>query len=139
MQQSTSPANLEELSALVREVAADWTIMEKLFELIPDGVVVCDHHGIILYASPSWRRILGYEPEELVGRSVADIAQKDTRNYIQERFRALVQDGAELVTFAGDYMRQGGQVTTLDWLASVDEEHVYATARCLEESSVSFT
>lgn len=43
-----------------------------LLEGLPDFVHVLSLKGVFLYAAPSVRRVLGYEPSELVGKSVAD-------------------------------------------------------------------
>jgi PAS domain-containing protein len=43
-----------------------------LLEALPDFVHVLSLKGVFLYAAPSVRRVLGYEPSELVGRSIAD-------------------------------------------------------------------
>jgi PAS domain-containing protein len=44
-----------------------------MLEALPDFVHVLSLKGVFLYAAPSVRRVLGYEPGELVGRSVADL------------------------------------------------------------------
>ncbi|PZD95344.1 hypothetical protein DNH61_12430 [Paenibacillus sambharensis] len=38
-----------------------------------DLIEILDEHGVILYASPSHQRILGYNPDELVGRHVTEL------------------------------------------------------------------
>jgi diguanylate cyclase (GGDEF)-like protein/PAS domain S-box-containing protein len=42
-----------------------------------DLILVTDRRGRIAYASPSARRIVGMEPERLLGRSVADLVHPD--------------------------------------------------------------
>ncbi|KAI6043872.1 PAS domain-containing protein [Pisolithus marmoratus] len=44
-----------------------------LLELLPDFLLVLSLKGSFLYVAPSVRLVLGYEPHELVGRSIADI------------------------------------------------------------------
>jgi len=51
----------------------------KLFELLPDAVVVVDKRGNILLASNAISAILGYEPAELVGQPLSCL--------IPERYR----------------------------------------------------
>lgn len=48
-----------------------------LLELGPDFVHVVSLKGSFLYVAPSVRRVLGYEPEELVGASFADLAHPE--------------------------------------------------------------
>ncbi|UCF40061.1 MAG: PAS domain S-box protein [Gemmatimonadota bacterium] len=47
--------------------------LRSLIENSLDIVTVLDAHATILYASPSTERVLGYDPETLVGRSVFDL------------------------------------------------------------------
>ncbi|KAI6029531.1 PAS domain-containing protein [Pisolithus microcarpus] len=44
-----------------------------LLELLPDFLLVLSLKGSFLYVAPSVRLVLGYEPHELVGRSIADV------------------------------------------------------------------
>lgn len=44
-----------------------------LLEALPDFVHVLSLKGVFLYVAPSVCRVLGYAPEELVGKSIADI------------------------------------------------------------------
>ncbi|KAH7886815.1 hypothetical protein F5I97DRAFT_1057930 [Phlebopus sp. FC_14] len=44
-----------------------------LLEFLPDFLLVLSLKGSFLYVAPSVRLVLGYEPHELVGRSIADV------------------------------------------------------------------
>jgi PAS domain S-box-containing protein len=61
---------------------------EELFKLITehagDMIAVLDPQGNRLYASPSYRRILGYNPEELAGASVLELIHPDDRSLFRE-------------------------------------------------------
>jgi diguanylate cyclase (GGDEF)-like protein/PAS domain S-box-containing protein len=48
-----------------------------LIESSSDGIAVLDASGVIAYAGPSTERLLGYPPEELVGKSVFEILEAD--------------------------------------------------------------
>jgi PAS domain S-box-containing protein len=45
-----------------------------LLEAAPDFIHVLSLKGSFLYVAPSVRRVLGYEPEEMVGKAVSDFA-----------------------------------------------------------------
>lgn len=47
-----------------------------LLETSPDFVLVLSLKGTFLYVSPSVRRVLGYDPEELVGKSITDFCHE---------------------------------------------------------------
>jgi PAS domain S-box-containing protein len=44
-----------------------------LTELAPDFIAVLDLNGVIRYASPSVKRVMGYLPAEVVGRPFLEL------------------------------------------------------------------
>ncbi|KAJ2936496.1 hypothetical protein H1R20_g598, partial [Candolleomyces eurysporus] len=62
---------------LLRTYGGNNPIHMILLELGPDFVHVVSLKGSFLYVAPSVRRVLGYEPEELVGASFADLAHPE--------------------------------------------------------------
>ncbi len=51
----------------------------SLIENALDTITILDREGVIRYQSPSVQRVLGYEPGELVGKSVFDYIHSDDR------------------------------------------------------------
>ncbi|PKO41758.1 MAG: hypothetical protein CVU33_00215 [Betaproteobacteria bacterium HGW-Betaproteobacteria-6] len=45
-------------------------VFEKIFEAVPDGLLVVDAAGLILYVNGALGRLFGYLPDELVGQPV---------------------------------------------------------------------
>lgn len=62
----------------------------NLIENISDVIYEIDNVGIIKYISPSIKKILGFTPEEVIGRSFLDFVGGDTV-HLKERFRLLVE------------------------------------------------
>lgn len=56
---------------------ASETRYRLLIQHSPDLVHLCDQDGVILYASPSAEQVLGYTPEQLVGRQSRDFVHPD--------------------------------------------------------------
>ncbi|HLK32924.1 MAG TPA: PAS domain S-box protein, partial [Terriglobales bacterium] len=52
-----------------------------------DIITVLDAIGIIRYESPSIEHILGYKPEDLVGKNAFDLIHPDDQPYVLEVFR----------------------------------------------------
>lgn len=50
-----------------------------VLENVSDLIVIIDQEGLIRYQSPSVSRVLGYEPDELIGRSGLDYLHPDKR------------------------------------------------------------
>jgi PAS domain S-box-containing protein len=61
----------------------------SLVEITSDWVWETDIHGAFTYASPKVKDLLGYEPEDVMGRSAFDLMTSEdarqTRQYVQER------------------------------------------------------
>ena len=52
---------------------------QSLIEDALDIITVTDRLGIIQYASPANRRVLGYDPEELIGKNAFLLVHPDDR------------------------------------------------------------
>ncbi|HRK56271.1 MAG TPA: sensor domain-containing diguanylate cyclase [Burkholderiaceae bacterium] len=71
--------------------------LRKVFDLLPDAVVMVDKEGIIVLASAAVKTILGYEPHELVGQSLGCLVPQRYRSQHQvwvQQFRESGQSGA---------------------------------------------
>jgi len=67
----------------------------SLIENTSDLIALLDFEGVMHYISPSHKRILGYEPEELEGQRVFDFIHPDDLPELAEKFsRALQQQMA---------------------------------------------
>jgi PAS domain S-box-containing protein len=80
---------------LEESLQASETRFRALIEHSADAVSLLDAGGTILYASPSTERVLGYAPEEFVGRNAFEFIHPDDLGRIQGLFAELVsQPGA---------------------------------------------
>ena len=67
-------------------VSEEWNLsFSMMVESINDGVLVCDLEGNIDYVNPSLAHMLGYEPEEVVGRTVFDFMEKKWADRVAEK------------------------------------------------------
>ena len=62
---------------LYTEVRRNETRFRALVQHTADMISVVDRQGNLIYASPAYERILGYRPDELVGRPIDAIAHSD--------------------------------------------------------------
>jgi diguanylate cyclase (GGDEF)-like protein/PAS domain S-box-containing protein len=66
----------------------------SLIEKSSDMITIVDAEGIIRYESPSAKRILGYEPSEMIGRNVFELAHPDEQADLKASFgRAITNRG----------------------------------------------
>ena len=70
-------------------MAAMFQGFRSLIENSPDAISLIDQGGEILYGSPSTGGILGYRPEELVGRNCLDLTHPADRDDYSRALRRL--------------------------------------------------
>ncbi len=69
--------DISELRAIETRIANNEAWYRSLVQHAPDLILVLRDGGVIHYVSPSARKILGYEPEELVGSQLQEFAPPD--------------------------------------------------------------
>lgn len=79
----------------------------RLFENMQDVYYRTDAHGVVQMVGPGVRRVLGYEPHEIVGRTAeAYYPRPSDRDALKQ---ALAERG-EVADFPGQMVRKDGQV-----------------------------
>jgi PAS domain S-box-containing protein len=63
-----------------------------LVENSSDAVVVLDEHGTVTFVTNSIRRVLGYAPEEFVGKVGFDLVHPDNRDAVLAEFAHLLRN-----------------------------------------------
>ena len=70
---------------------------ERRFRLLAENasdlITSIDPDGMRTYVSPSCRTLLGYEPEELIGRLAVDILHPDDRDRIARHLQSVLEHG----------------------------------------------
>jgi PAS domain S-box-containing protein len=105
-------------------------INQCIFETSQDLILITDRKGTFIRVSPSAMSILGYEPDEMVGRSGAEFLYcedlDNTRNEMRMSRRAgLTQN------FECRYVHKQGRIVTLWWTGvwSPSEQQYFFTGR----------
>jgi PAS domain S-box-containing protein len=83
-----------------------------LIENASDGITVLDVDGLILYEGPSAECLLGYKPEEMVGRHVGDFISQEDVAPLSERIRRAIENPEEVQTLRLHARRRDG--STID-------------------------
>jgi PAS domain S-box-containing protein len=93
-----------------------------------DLLVVVGADGIFRSVSPSWIRVLGHPPDDVIGRSFLEFVHPDDA--------ALTQNGLDtaaatqnLTAFENRYVSNSGETKWLSWNTSVENDLVYAYGR----------
>ena len=89
---------------------------DKILDLLVDTVCVVDAEGRYVYVSASCEDLLGYRPEELIGRNMIELVHPDDR----ERTLAVaaeIMQGQPQTHFENRYVRKDGAVVDIMWSA----------------------
>jgi diguanylate cyclase (GGDEF)-like protein/PAS domain S-box-containing protein len=89
---STIAHDITERKQMQEQLRASEQRFRALIEKSSDAIVLLDMIGMMLYASPSTTRLLGYTPDELVGRSAFELIHPEDAETIAHALAALVQE-----------------------------------------------
>lgn len=86
----------------------------SLIENALDVITILDATGNVLYESPSVFRVLGYQPEELTGRSVFDLMVPTALPYAQAKFEKLLAKPGSTVSWQIPFFHKNGSHVILE-------------------------
>ncbi|MFI5162460.1 MAG: PAS domain S-box protein [Sphingobacteriales bacterium] len=93
--------------------------LEKIMDSSMDMICSVDEQGIILSVSAASETILGYKPEELIGKQLFDfIYREDVAK--TERMAAKVMAGNDMTNNENRYVHKDGSLVPLTWSARWD-------------------
>jgi PAS domain S-box-containing protein len=103
------------------------SLSERIFETSPDLILVVDRTGTFLRVSPSSLAILGYKPDEMVGRSGADFLFPDDLERTRSEMR-LARSGRRVRKFECRYVHKDAHAVPMFWTgvwSEPDEQHYF--------------
>ena len=74
---------------LYRALAHSESRLRLITDSISDMIALVDRSGVFRYASPSYAREVGRDPEELIGLSALDLAYPDDRDALRTGLREV--------------------------------------------------
>ena len=80
-----------------------------------DILAECDLNGRWTYMSPSVESILGYEPEEMLGKLAVDFMMSDDVEISRRDHKAIVEEGENVRQYEDRYVKKDGGVVTISW------------------------
>jgi diguanylate cyclase (GGDEF)-like protein/PAS domain S-box-containing protein len=90
-------------------------------DLLLDAVCAVDVDGRFVFVSAACERILGYTPQELIGRSMIDlVAPADRERTLAAAARIMAGD--QQLYFENRYVRKDGELVTIMWTARWSEK-----------------
>ncbi|MBR0714571.1 PAS domain S-box protein [Bradyrhizobium liaoningense] len=114
---SGSARSLTEARRAERALAQQLEERRQIFDTSQDLIMILDARGYVAQISPSSETILGYRPEEMIGRSGADFIHPDHLERSRDEMRAL-RRGERRVIADTRCIHKDGREVWLSWLGS---------------------
>lgn len=95
-------------------LAASQDKFRSLVEHINDWVWEVDRHGVYTYSSPRVRTLLGYEPEEIVGRTPLDLMSPTESARLRREYGGLIKNRLPLQSIEKICLHKSGQPVLLE-------------------------
>ena len=89
----------------------------RIFETSQDLILVTNAMGILVQVSPSSAAILGYSPEEMLGRSALDFTYAEDIERANQEARAEGQ-GRQTRNYISRCVHKDGRIVTLSWMGT---------------------
>nr|WP_249403200.1 PAS domain-containing sensor histidine kinase [Sphingomonas sp. CFBP 8765] len=99
---------------------------DRLWRNTQDVQLICDTLGMLKAVNPAFTRILGWTPDDVIGRNVFDFIIPD-----EEASTGALRQASEqqLLAFENCYRHKDGSVRWFAWVASPEADLVYASGR----------
>jgi PAS domain S-box-containing protein len=106
--------DVTERSSSTRRIAEREEYFRALTENVADIIAILDPEGRPSYVSPSVEHVLGYRPEELVGRIQFGSVHPEDRDRVVAAFRRLVAGSGPLSSETYRFQRRDGRWRVLE-------------------------
>ncbi len=92
----------------------------RIFETSQDLILVIDPRGVLVQVSPSAETILGYTPDEMIGRNASEFLLADDLEISRKEMR-LARRGQRAQNTDSRYVHRDGRIVTLSWMGTWSE------------------
>ena len=106
--------NINQLKQTERELRDSEERYRALVETTADWIWEVDGQGRYVYASPQVREILGYEPEEVIGRTPFDFMTEEEAWRVGEIFNDIAEDRRPFTALENVNRHRDGRLITLE-------------------------
>jgi PAS domain S-box-containing protein len=93
---------------------------QRIFETSQDLILVTDTKGTFVQVSPSSMTVLGYQPEEMIGRSATEFIHPEDIDSTREEMRSA-RRGEQMRNFETRYVHKDGHAVNLTWMGTWSE------------------
>lgn len=96
-------------------------ILDKALDLLLDTVCVVNAEGRFVFVSAAVESLLGYSPDELIGREMIEFVHPEDRDRTRSAADAIMRN-QPLINFENRYIRKDGDIVHILWSARWSEE-----------------
>ncbi|RZA33881.1 MAG: PAS domain S-box protein, partial [Lysobacteraceae bacterium] len=100
---------------------------DRMWDTSPYLMLIVDFHGYFRRVNPAWTAILGYAPDELVGRHVNEFVVHADHATTIDAYETAAAGG--LPTIENRYRHKDGSIRWIAWVAVPAGDMTYATGR----------
>jgi PAS domain S-box-containing protein len=109
------------------QLDAERRTKQRIFETTLDLILVVDRQGHVIQVSPSVYTLLGYRPEEWIGRNARDFLYPDDLERTRDEMR-MARRGRVMRNFETRYVHKDGRVVKLAWTgiwSEAEQQHFF--------------
>jgi PAS domain S-box-containing protein len=92
----------------------------RIFETSQDLILIVDSTGVMVQVSPSAETILGYQPEEMIGRNAIEFMHPDDLESARREMRAARSENPTR-DVPGRFVHKDGRTVWLSWMGAWSE------------------
>ena len=109
--------------------------LKSMFDLSNDLIGIVDFKGFIKRINPAWESIIGYSPNEMLGKPIQDFIHAEDIQKTNDEVEKLVA-GKKTIDFENRYVHKDGTARDISWTATpmVSEKNIYCIGRDITES-----
>ena len=109
---------LHDLSEQRAGVLAEQSLLQAIFNHLPDAVLVADPQGRITLCNPAVARVFGYAPEELIGKSASILHETPAEFERTQELNEQLKGQAPLHLRAARFRRKSGETFPAETVAT---------------------
>jgi PAS domain S-box-containing protein len=98
-----------------RERERELEFYERIINAFDDIVTVIEPDGTITYVSPSVRRVLGYDPEDLIGENGYKYQPQETTEAVETAIQGVIEHPEESRTTQTKFQRSDGSMCWIEF------------------------
>lgn len=128
-EQKADQAALAQLNATLEERVEERTrARDRIWLLSTDLILVAGFDGVIKSINPAWKKLLGWDESELIGKVLTELIHEDDRDNTAAELHSLAA-GQTTQRFENRYRHKDGSYKPISWSAVPDSEDIHAVGR----------